>query len=157
MKKQLTIGIRQLSNEVEWSSVSCKKGVTSVLAHESKTLELSGDSEKDASALVSMLKSICVGRPKVSVAIPLDRVLLRVVELPSTEMDELRGMVDLQVDKFSPFPVEQMSVSFESLSQTANSTRVLIAAVRREEIDNAGGFCCRTVNSSRKRDKRYCS
>ena len=67
-----------------------------------------------------------------------DRVLLRVVELPSTDPAELAGMAELQVDKFSPFPVEHMAVSHEILSVSGDSARVLIAACKREEVESLG-------------------
>lgn len=73
-------------------------------------------------------------------AIPADKVLMRVVDLPTSDPDEMRSMADLQVDKFSPFPVEHMSVSVELLSQKDKSSRVLIVAVQRTVIDAAGVF-----------------
>lgn len=76
----------------------------------------------------------------VGIVVPAGRVLMRVVDLPSLELEELRGMAELQVDKFSPFPTEQMAVAVEVLHQEAASSRVLIAAVQHEVIDQAGDF-----------------
>ncbi|OQW96129.1 MAG: hypothetical protein BWK77_06305 [Verrucomicrobia bacterium A1] len=84
-------------------------------------------------------KQLCAHHAgKICVAIPSDKVLLRVVELPTVDPAEMRGMAELQVDKFSPFPVEHTAVSLELLSQTEKSSRVLIAAVKREIIDAVG-------------------
>jgi hypothetical protein len=73
-----------------------------------------------------------------AVGLPSDRVLMRVEEFPTHEPDELAGMVELQVDKFSPFPVEQMQVSYEQLTRTGASTRVLIVAVQRDLVEEVG-------------------
>lgn len=73
-------------------------------------------------------------------AIPADRVLMRVVELPSVDPEELHGMAELQVDKFSPFPTDQMSIAIEVLQQTEDQSRVLVAAVQQDYIDQLGSF-----------------
>ena len=72
------------------------------------------------------------------VGIPAGWVLLRVVDLPAAEPDELRGMVDLQVDKFSPFPAEESAVSYELLAEHEGRARVLLSAIRTEGIDLLG-------------------
>lgn len=73
-----------------------------------------------------------------AVGLPSDRVLMRVEEFPTDDPDELAGMVELQVDKFSPFPVEQMQVSYERLAQSGASTRILIVAVQSDLLEEVG-------------------
>jgi hypothetical protein len=73
-----------------------------------------------------------------SIALPARQVLLRVVDLPTPDPDEIEGMIELQVDKFSPFPVEHLIVSYEQLEASEHSTRVLIAAVQRRDVENLG-------------------
>lgn len=68
---------------------------------------------------------------------PATSALLRVVRLPSTDPAELRGMVELQVDEFSPFPSEQLAISCETLSSHEGQTQLLIAALRRDSIIQA--------------------
>lgn len=75
----------------------------------------------------------------VVLALPTDRVLLRVVDLPSVEREDLEGMVVLQVDKFSPFPIENMAVSFEVLDQGEDTSRVLVVAAPKRYIESIGG------------------
>ncbi len=77
---------------------------------------------------------------RLGIVIPADRVLMRVVELPSTDPEELLGMAELQVDKFSPFPSDQMSLAVEVLKKDEGSSRVMIAAVQHQYIDQLGGF-----------------
>ena len=67
-----------------------------------------------------------------------DELLLKVVELPSVEDEDLAGMVELQADKLSPFPIEQMTVSHEVLSRTESSCTVLIAASPTRYIERLG-------------------
>ena len=71
-------------------------------------------------------------------ALPAQQVLLRVVDLPTPDPAELEGMIELQVDKLSPFPVENLIVSYERLEVTESATRVLIAAVQRQRAEELG-------------------
>lgn len=73
-----------------------------------------------------------------AIALPAGKCLLRVVDLPSTDPDEMEGMIELQIDKFSPFPVDQLQVSHEVLEAVDGRCRVLIAAVPRSRIDALG-------------------
>jgi Tfp pilus assembly protein PilN len=75
---------------------------------------------------------------KISVALPTGRVLLRVALLPSTDGAELRGMAELQTDKFSPFPVESVASGAEVLDASGTSSLVAMAVVRREDMEAAG-------------------
>lgn len=74
----------------------------------------------------------------VTVAIPADRTLIRVVDLPSVPPDELAGMAELQADKFSPFPPESTVVSHEVVREVAGMCSVLIAVVNRDVVESVG-------------------
>jgi len=75
---------------------------------------------------------------KISIALPTDRVLLRVALLPTVDAEELRGMAELQTDKFSPFPVESVASGAEVLEASEASSLVAMAVVRRTDVDVAG-------------------
>ena len=75
---------------------------------------------------------------KISVALPTGRVLLRMALLPSTEAVELRGMAELQTDKFSPFPIETVAAGAEVLEASGTSSLVAMAVVRREDVEAIG-------------------
>ncbi|AKJ64000.1 PilN domain-containing protein [Kiritimatiella glycovorans] len=62
-------------------------------------------------------------------------VFLRIVDLPSTEDDELAGMAELQLDATCPFPAAQLYYDYEVLERRERSTRAAVAAVRRDRID----------------------
>ena len=80
------------------------------------------------------------GGPKgaVTVGLPSGDLLLRVLELPVVEPEELPGIVELQADKFSPFPIENMVVSHEILRQTEESCTVLVAAIQSQIVESLG-------------------
>lgn len=74
-------------------------------------------------------------RGPVTMGVDSSQLLLRVVRLPSTNREELTGMVELQADKIAPFPVDSMAVSYEVLQTGTDQSTVLIAAGRQEDLD----------------------
>jgi hypothetical protein len=103
--------------------------------------ETAGDEPSSGGqSLADQVRAGCAGLKgsTVSVALPTDRLLLRVLDLPTTDASELGDMIALQVDKFSPFPIESMVVSHEVLKRGESSSLVLVAAARETEIDAAG-------------------
>jgi hypothetical protein len=55
-------------------------------------------------------------RNKLNVAwLPADKVFLRAVQLPSSDLNEIRSMVELQIEKLSPLPVAQIVWSIQVL------------------------------------------
>ncbi len=77
-------------------------------------------------------------RGVVTVSLPSSQLLMRMLELPSTNPHELKSMVELQMDQISPFPVEQLTISYEVLHQTENHSRVLAVAAQRKIVDALG-------------------
>jgi Tfp pilus assembly protein PilN len=64
-----------------------------------------------------------------------DQALLRIADLPTTDQAELPGMVELQIDRFSPFPVDHLVVAHETLRVGSDRTRVLMAAIHRDAVE----------------------
>lgn len=59
-------------------------------------------------------------RSKLNVAwLPADKVFLRAVQLPSSDLNEIRSMVELQIEKLSPLPVNQIVWSLQLLPNAA--------------------------------------
>lgn len=77
-------------------------------------------------------------RGVVTVSLPSSQLLMRMLELPSINPQELKSMVELQMDQISPFPVDQLTISYEVLRQTENHSRVLAVAAQRKIVDALG-------------------
>lgn len=76
----------------------------------------------------------------VTVSLPSSKLLMRIMELPSTDPHELKSMVELQIDQASPFPADQMTVSYETLHQSEDHSRVLAVAAPRKMVDELGNL-----------------
>ncbi len=129
-------GIYVQQNRLEWTVLRRMKESWEVADQGAASLPVpEGGEAVSVSALRPYLRHF---KGLIAVALPTDRVLLRVALLPSTDAVELRGMAELQTDRFSPFPVETMALGAEVLDASGTSSLVAMAAVRREVIDAAG-------------------
>ena len=128
-------GICMQQNRLEWTVLRRVKEAWTVAGQGSAPLPASDGGAAPAAALKPHLRQF---KGRMSVALPTDRVLLRMALLPSTDAEELRGMAELQTDRFSPFPVETMALGAEVLDASGTSSLVAMAAVRREVVEQAG-------------------
>ena len=75
---------------------------------------------------------------EISVALRTSELLIRTMEFPTSDPEEIADMVGFQVDKVSPFPLDQLAIGHEILSRTEDSALVLMAAAKHESIDAIG-------------------
>jgi type II secretory pathway component PulL len=68
-------------------------------------------------------------------AISGEDVLCQMVRLPTTDPNELKQMLDLQIDNLTPLPVDEMVYSFESQEQTSTETRLLVAMASKARVN----------------------
>jgi hypothetical protein len=69
-------------------------------------------------------------RKKLNVAwLPSDRVFLTTVQIPAADHAEAQSMIDLQLEKLSPIPVQQAVWTFELLPPKVGSLRTAIVTV----------------------------
>ena len=127
---------------LEWTTLRRRKGVYEVADQQGVELDIPEKREdRDTAEWAARIKQAMGGiKGHLTVTLHTEHALLRAVDLPSSDADELAGMVELQVDKFSPFPVEQMAISHEVLGGKGSNSRVLIAACKREVVDDLGAL-----------------
>ncbi len=139
MRSTSITGLVTCRDRVAWTTLRRRKGEWEVVDRgEAQRPGEAGDAAAGPDGGTAWQGTACAGvHSPVRLALPADRALLRVLDLPSTDPAELRGMVDLQMDKLSPFPVEQLVTSFEILGARDGRTRVLAAALQRDVLDAA--------------------
>ncbi len=82
-----------------------------------------------------------IWQPKLNVAwLPADKVFLRVVQLPASTPAETRAMVELQLEKLSPFPVAQVVWSVCPLPARPNAPAgklqtIVVVFVERKAVE----------------------
>ena len=71
----------------------------------------------------------------VHLALPCNAALLERMTLPSVNRDELNGMVQLQLEKTLPYPVEEVSTDFEVIRQAENESTLISVAANHAQLD----------------------
>ena len=66
--------------------------------------------------------------------LPAEQVFLRVVQLPKCDTAELRSMVELQLEKLSPLPVNQIVWSFEVIPLSAGELLTVIVIIAERSV-----------------------
>ncbi len=104
-------------------------------------------SAKDADSLGSFVRQVLssarIRTTSVIVDIPRDQAVLNTMSLPAADLDDLAGMVQLQIAKELPFPLDDAVVDFAVTQQNidGNSADVLVAAVRFEVMGFYKSVC----------------
>lgn len=142
MSDDLITALALRRGSLEWTSLRRKKNRIEVEHQRAETFEMpAGVTDLGAPEVVQRLKPLLAQvKGRLAVALPSDQALMRVVRLPTNDAEEIREMAALQVDKFSPFPVEHMAVSQEILAEQDGSSRVLIVASLSEHVDKLGAL-----------------
>jgi hypothetical protein len=71
----------------------------------------------------------------IELALPCQSVLLERHKLPATDRAEIADMLQLQLEKTLPFPVEEMSHGYELLGQDENESTILSIAAHHVQLD----------------------
>lgn len=79
-----------------------------------------------------------LGARQVVIALPLSRLLVRIMKMPMEVREDLSDAVALQMDKLSPFPGEELSVGYEILSEGENALWVFAAALPAQVFEELG-------------------
>lgn len=101
---------------------------------------LSGSVEITPEAAEKIKGTIGELKGRISIGLESEQVLLSVLSLPNVSGQEMKDIVNLQVDKFSPFPIENMVVSHEVLGIKDPDCLVVAAAVKQEVVNNTARF-----------------
>lgn len=146
MSSGLYTGLVIGKGKLDWATLRVRadrvepKGGGSAELGEDLQKELAGGGHAPEEAWAALKKAIAGIHGDVSVGLSGASVLLKVLELPRVEPEEMAGMVQLQVDKFSPFPVDTMVVSHEVLKEDAQTAHVLVGAAKMDVATGAGNF-----------------
>ncbi|MFU8779666.1 MAG: PilN domain-containing protein [Kiritimatiellia bacterium] len=123
---RITIIRGKNNGTLDWRA--CRRGQSGVLAE--------GALESGSETLPADVSGKRAG--SVILALPASQIVTRIMQFPVLDAEELAGAVALQVDKFSPFPVEQMVYSYEELGKHEDKCTVLMAIAQRAAVAGWG-------------------
>ena len=97
-------------------------------------LSLAGGAAQKMATLGEAAAALTNGT-RVHLALPCQAVLLERMTLPATDRDELAGMVQLQLEKTLPFPVEGVSSDFVVVETSGNESTLVSASAQHTQLD----------------------
>jgi hypothetical protein len=97
-------------------------------------LSVGGGPEQSVATLGEAI-AVLPADANVELALPCQSVLIERHKLPSTDSAELADMLQLQLEKTLPYPLEDVSHGFEVLGQSENESTVLTFAASRLQLD----------------------
>ncbi len=150
MAKELTTALILRDRVAEWTTLAREKSAWRIVEYQREPLE-SPASEPDDSARDERVRALSRRWPgAIHVGLPSESLLLRIVNLPNADANEMREMVRLQLDKIAPFPLEEMVFSHETLAVGQDFSRILMVAARRAAAEDIA----RALNDARLRPAR---
>jgi len=99
-----------------------------------KLVEIKGSVSE---AINKIFQKLSLGRQSIILCIPRHLVTVRILELPSVNADEIRGMVNLQVGKQTPYSKEEIIFDHKILGEGRKGySRIMLVIARRNLIDD---------------------
>ncbi len=142
MAKDTITGLVVSEGQCEWAVAALHRRRVSISARGRALASEAGapDSDEAASSAPGDLIAAHAGeiRGAIVLGLPTEMLLLKVLELPPVDDEEIASMVELQADKLSPFPIEMMVVSHEVLAKAEEGCRVLLAAAPIRQVEQIG-------------------
>jgi len=136
--KTITAACRTVDG-IEWTSLLVKQDGTEPIQQDSLPIAISGETVEEQLASIELPEDIANHlKGDIAVALRTSELLMRIMEFPSLDAEEIADMVGFQIDKISPFPSEQLAISHEVLHQSESASLVLMAAAKRTCIDGIG-------------------
>lgn len=123
---------------IEWTTVKISQDGAEAVRHEELPLVMPDDISPDDLAKLDLPDLTEVIKGQVTVALRSSELLMRTIQLPTVNAEEIADMVSFQIDKVSPFPIDQLAIAHETLRISDDSSQVLMAAAKRKQIDAIG-------------------
>jgi hypothetical protein len=139
MQEKTITAVCRTIDGIEWTRWKVKQDSTELVQQDSAAIEVSGDTAEEIMASIELPENVTEHLSgDITVPLRTAELLIRIMELPSVEQEEIADMVGFQIDKISPFPQEQLAISHEVLQQSEETSLVLMAAAKRSCIDTVG-------------------
>jgi len=118
-----------------------RKSLNQVLITASRSFtfaEEKGKEEREAeiiSTIQGFFGSQHFSKENVIVALPREKALVKLVEIPSAAKENLRTVLEYELGKYIPFAPEEVFFDFQVLEERDGVLRILLVVMRKEEVN----------------------
>lgn len=139
MNERIITAVSRTQEGIEWTNCRIKADGPEQMEQDAAVVEMAGDTPEELLASIRLPENVTEHLTgDITVSLRTSELLMRIMEFPAVEDEEISDMVGFQIDKVSPFPQDQLAISHEVLRQSEDSSLVLMAAARRSCIDAIG-------------------
>ncbi|HEY5653732.1 MAG TPA: PilN domain-containing protein [Pontiella sp.] len=130
----------RIQDGIEWTTLRIKDGTYEIACQGalSSTAHTEMDAEDTVAAMQLPTELSASLKGDLTVALRTAELLTRTMEFPTSDPEEIAEMVGFQIDKISPYPLDQLDLSYEILRTTETGSLVLMVGAKRESIDSIG-------------------
>jgi Tfp pilus assembly protein PilN len=136
---QSSLGIDLRRDRIVLSSL--RKSFNQVWVNTSQTFFLSTEKPKEEreSEIIGMTQGFIntqgLSKDNVTLALPRERALVKVIELPSAAKENLRKVLEYELGKYIPFSPDEALFDFQILEEKDNILRVMLVIMRKEDVN----------------------
>jgi Tfp pilus assembly PilM family ATPase/Tfp pilus assembly protein PilN len=136
---QSSLGIDLRRDRIVFSSL--RKSFNQVWVNTSQTFPLSGEKSKDEreAETINMIQGFIntqgLSKDNVILALPRERALVKVVELPAAAKENLRKVLEYELGKYIPFTPEEALFDFQILEEREKVLRIMLVVMRKEDVN----------------------
>jgi Tfp pilus assembly protein PilN len=136
---QSSLGIDLRRDRIIFSSL--RKSFNQVWLNTSQVFLLSGEKPKEEreTEVINMIQGFIsaqgLSKDNVTLALPRERALVKVVELPSAAKENLRKVLEYELGKYIPFSPEEALFDFQILEERENILRIMLVIMRKEDVN----------------------
>ena len=76
-----------------------------------------------------------VSKDNIIVALPREKALVKLLEIPSAAKENLRKVLEYELVKHIPFPPEEATFDFQILEEKERTLRILLIVMKKEEVN----------------------
>ncbi|MDH3981363.1 MAG: PilN domain-containing protein [Kiritimatiellaceae bacterium] len=139
MRDKIITAACRTTDGLEWTTLKVKSDGNGPTHQDSLPVVFPDEETEESLAVIQLPEELSdqLGG-EVTVALRNSELLMRTMQFPTADPAEIAEMVEFQVDKVSPFPIDQLAVAHEILEYADETALVLMAAAKRDSIDAIG-------------------
>ena len=136
---QTSLGIDLREDRIIFSHL--KRSFKKVWVTSTKVLSFNPEKGKEdreveiISTILGFITSQNISKDNIIVALPREKALLKLLEIPSAAKENLRKVLEYELVKHIPFPPEEAAFDFQILEEKERTLRVLLIVMKKIEVN----------------------